>query len=111
MTILHGDAPVAWFSGDCMRHIALDGCQPVDYFSPGNGLTNHLVAGVISTLVIDFCCMLHVCLGTRGGPDVKFHSGTWVKLRDILLILPWSAVLSSSKSCLHARTFTLFLFS
>ncbi len=96
-----------------MRHIALDGRQLVDYFSPGpgSGLTNHLVAGVISTLVIDFCCLLHVCLGTRGGPDVKFHSGTRLKLRDILLILPCPDVLSSSKSCLHARTFTLFFFS
>ena len=70
-----------------MRHISLDRRQPVDYFppGPGNGLINHFRSfGVILNVTLGLCSMLHVCLGVRGGPDAKFHSGIRVKLRDML---------------------------
>ncbi len=87
MAILRGDVPEAWFSGDGVQHIALDRSQSVDYFSPGpgNGLTNHFRRfGVILNVTLCLCSMLHVCVGVRGGPDAKFHSGIWVNLRDML---------------------------
>ncbi len=62
--------------------------------------------------------MLHVSLGVREGPDAKFHSGTRVKLRDMLGFEVLSHISSSlaplylvlvSRACMHAH-FTLFLF-
>ncbi len=122
MAILRGDVPGAWFSGDEMQHISLDRHQPVDYLSPGpsNGLINHFRSfGVTLNVQLRFVACCNVWLGVREVPEAKFRSGIRVKLRDMLgfgvlviyFILPCPAVLSSSKSCLHARTFILFSFS
>ncbi len=69
-----------------MQHISLDGRQPVDYLSHGtsNGLINHFRSfAVILNAKLGFGYLLHVCLGVRGGPEAKFHSGIRVKLRDM----------------------------
>ncbi len=122
MAILCGDVPGAWFSGDGMQHISLDRRQPVDYLSPGpsNGLINHFRScGVTLHILLEFCYMLHFCLGVREGPDSKFHSGIRVKLRDMLGCEVLSRISSSlaplylvpvSRACMHAHFYIVLVY-